>query len=498
MLWALWMDLYDSMVCIGCRDGYKTLTLGISEVLDLVFKDCGIVHIGAIDQQARKCYSYVRRYLDDEFVAAVDNSIMSSTVTKEGGTLQIIPCTMKQVNSPHEPKVRFDEVELADEAAYADAKGIPSSDGKGNTPSICYTTTRKFAFGLAQREIDIALKNGDPVFMWCYLDITERCPFERHGGGSVIVWINRDILTWQMEAPNLADHGSFSPEKLKSAQAWQQFDVSYGCLECPIIATCCGRLRTANGCKPIGDIIVKFKTSTVDFWKNQMECRKPSTKGLVIWAFDEETHAANFEIPRNWREMEWFVVGGKDFNYTPQPALLCFVTNSQLIVYDEIYMETATVRDCSKEMNKRWFDRFGRPQTVECDATRPDSISDMHKDGIPEAVATECRDVESSVDYLNTLFCPSTLLGGRVFNIIQIHRTNCPNLIWELSQGYRRAVDNAGKIGKIIAENNHYVDCLRYVAFKYMRNLYPAYEERVEDENISREFYGKTISLSRD
>jgi len=52
MLKAIWFETNDCMVCIGCRDGYKTLTLGISETMELVHKHCGIVHIGAIEEQA--------------------------------------------------------------------------------------------------------------------------------------------------------------------------------------------------------------------------------------------------------------------------------------------------------------------------------------------------------------------------------------------------------------------------------------------------------------
>lgn len=482
MLKAIWFEENDSMVCIGCRDGYKTLTMGISESMELVHKGVGIVHIGAIEEQARKCYSYVSKYNTEEFACAVTSSLMSRTVMHNGGTLQIIPCTMSRVNSPHEPKVRFDELELADPTAYADAKGIPASDAKGNAPSVVYTTTRKFAFGLAQNEIDNAKRLGLPVLMWCYLDITERCPDSRSGTKPVEVWINRTTFNWSTLAPKeaIAQANSNRMVAGKETDTWVKFTVFDKCLECPILPTCCGRLKGANGCKPIKDIIVKFRSISVDFWKAQMECRKPSRKGLVLYAFDPEIHCAEFEIPRNWRALGWKMYIGKDFNYTPQATVLIFVAPGMMYIYDEIHMEQASVEENCQLIKRLWIDRFGRPEAVICDPSRPDSIKTMQAHGIDEARPAVKSLVEDGVDLLNTLFNPVTLVsGGAVQPLVIVHPKNCQHTVWEMSEGYRRVIDKSGNPTTIDAKNNHYSDGVRYVAWETMRPWIAAIEEAV-------------------
>jgi len=394
---------------------------------------------------------------------------------------------MSRVNSPHEPKVRFDELELADPQAYADAKGIPASDAKGNKPSVVYTTTRKFAFGLAQNEIDNAHRLGLPVLMWCFLDITERCPDWRSGVKPMEVWINRTTFNWSLVPPKEAVVQAEAAQLVigQESDSWVKYPVFDKCLECPILPTCCGRLKGANGCKPIQDIIVKFRSVSVDFWKAQMECRKPSRKGLVCYNYDPEVHCVDYDIPANWRALGWRMFIGKDFNYTPQAAVLIFVAPGMMYIYDEIYMEQANIEECCHMMKKLWYSKFGRPEAVICDKTRPDSVKSMRAHGIDEAVACKSDIVEDGVDLLNTLFNPVTLVtGGAVRPMIVVHKSNCTHTDWELREGYRRRIDKSGNATTIVGENNHYVDCARYVAWETMRPWLRNIENAVPDAYV--------------
>ena len=272
MAWALWTGKPSSFIAIGARDSYKTLTLAGSETMDIVHNACGVVHIGAIESQALKCYSYVKRNLKD-FEDLYDRPpLMSRTDLRNGGHLEILPCTINRVNSPHEPKVRFDEVELADPVSYNEAKFIAASDEQGNEASICYTTTRKFAYGLAQQEIDTAIKTGKKVMLWCYKDVTERCPDERSGTQPCEAWVNLKTLHCTRK---------------KETKEQTCFMVFNKCWDCKILPTCRGDLKRANGIKSIQDVILKYENASIDYWLSQMECLRHSRKGLMIHAFNK-------------------------------------------------------------------------------------------------------------------------------------------------------------------------------------------------------------------
>jgi len=282
---------YDRWIAYANRGGYKTLLCAISEVLDLIFKDCGIVHIGAIEKQAKKCYSYVLGFLK-HFEDKVQTTIQSKTLMKGGGTLEVIPCTMAKVNSPHEPKVRFDEIELAAKAPYEEAKGIPTADAKGNRASMGFISTRKYAFGHVARELESAPETGKKVYAWCYKEVCESCPDSKSGIEDIQVAIDREALTWK----NKKEY-DIMPDKSKDL--YELYTVKDKCPECPLIPTCCGDLKRAGGNQPIDDYIMKFQesktgatasnlfkeTSGIDFWINQQECRKPSTRGLIYPQF---------------------------------------------------------------------------------------------------------------------------------------------------------------------------------------------------------------------
>jgi hypothetical protein len=78
------------------------------------------------------------------------------------------------------------------ERAYREAKYIPGFI-KGRFPITIKTSTRKFAFGLMQQEIDEAPKAKEKILQWNIIDVTERCPEERHKECIVSVFNNKYI-----------------------------------------------------------------------------------------------------------------------------------------------------------------------------------------------------------------------------------------------------------------------------------------------------------------
>jgi len=460
MLWALWTGIPSSFIAIGARDSFKTLTLAVSETLDIVHNACGVAHIGAIESQALKCYSYVKRNLRTHPDLLDKPPLMSRTELNNGGHLEILPCTINRVNSPHEPKVRFDEVELADPIAYNEAKFIASSDEKGNAASMVYTTTRKFAYGLAQQEVEKSIMTGKKVMMWCYKDVTARCPDERSGKDSVSVWIDQNTLTWS---------------KRKDKNEMREYMVRNKCLDCKILPTCRGDLKNANGIKSIDDIILKFENASPDYWLAQMECLRPSRKGLMIHSFDKDIHMQKIDwgifLTRTGRfnSERYRVVWGKDWGWNPDATVVCIMDSMTDITYviREFAIKMQTAAGVAAELH-HWCRTtpFGLPDDVVCDKSEPGLIATFQAAGFPMALAAEESDIEGGCDLINYLLKPC---GGRPLLIVD--SVMCPMLVWEMSVGYTRVNDpRTGEPGdKPKDANNHFIDALRYALWKHMR-----------------------------
>ncbi len=465
MAWALWTGKPSSFIAIGARDSYKTLTLAGSETMDIVHNACGVVHIGAIESQALKCYSYVKRNLKD-FEDLYDRPpLMSRTDLRNGGHLEILPCTINRVNSPHEPKVRFDEVELADPVSYNEAKFIAASDEQGNEASICYTTTRKFAYGLAQQEIDTAIKTGKKVMLWCYKDVTERCPDERSGTQPCEAWVDLKTLHCTRK---------------RETKEQTCFMVFTKCWDCKILPTCRGDLKRANGIKSIQDIILKYENASIDYWLSQMECLRPSRKGLMIHAFNPDINSIKIDWKIFMRDDGTFnsdrflYVWGKDWGWNPDATILCMIDTHRDCVYviKEFAEKMKTTEQVCEEL-KEWCRKtpFGMPLDIQCDRAEPGLITTMQNHGFPMAQAVDETDIEGGCDLINFLCSPANKNP-----MMYVDKILCPSLTWEITIGYTRQTDKkTNEPGdKPRDKDNHFVDALRYAVWKYMRKYMQA------------------------
>lgn len=459
MLWALWTGVPSSFIAIGARDSYKTLTLAASETLDIIHRGCGVVHIGAIESQALKCYAYVKKNLESFKFLWVRPPLMSRTELTTGGRLEILPCTINRVNSPHEPKVRFDEVELADPLAYNEAKFIAASDEKGNDASMCYTTTRKFAYGLAQQEVEAAVAAGRRVFIWCYKDISEPCPDSRSGTSPATIYANRNTLKWSMK---------------REAEDMVPYQVFDKCLSCSLVPSCRGDLKRATGIKPIKDLILKMDNSSADYWLSQMDCLRPSRKGLMI---------GNFTTDANCKRLNWDMflnasgrlntdryryVWGKDWGWNPDATILCILDKTRDILYavKEFSFVGKTTPYIARELHRACKELpFGYPEDIQCDKAEPGLIETFRQSGFYMAQPAE-TDIEGGCDLLNDLAMPINS-SPQLF----VDPVMCPTLVWELTVGYIRKTDRkTNEPGEEPRDkHNHFVDSLRYVAWKYLR-----------------------------
>lgn len=326
-------------IMLSAREAFKTLSSSILEVLILSHFQLSIAHMAAITSQSNKAISYIQSFLvklkpyyDYHGWSKVGDSktkIQFQTPQGNSPYITVIVCTLQGANSEHVPIMFLDEVDVVrDPQAYDEAKMIPGME-RGTFPITVKLSTRKFAFGMMQKELELAKTTGEKIKRWNILDVTEKCPKERHepneDGSKVEIYVNKKLplrSTFQEEYDTLPD-----PQKPE----WEKVSVHPGCVRCPLVAVCRGQLAdkpdTATSSKyslykPIKSVINNFKKIPPDMAEAQLMCWRPSTKGLIYPRFEAVEGKGNIvQIAKAWE----IVTGNKapdNVNITQFVAML--------------------------------------------------------------------------------------------------------------------------------------------------------------------------------
>lgn len=326
---------FSRVMSYASRDSYKTLGSAILEVLAVFHLDRDVAHMAAIKEQAKKAQSYVKKFFRYPYLKdyVVSNNTEITHVTwyhhQETGDcitlkqwealpqpeqtryreharyIKIVICTMQGANSEHVPFFVVDEVDVVpkqNQAAYQEAKSIPSMF-EGKEPITLLTSTRKFAFGNVQRELDAADKTGLVIRHWNIIDVTERCPSSRHlpEEPRIPIWFTREDFT----ALSQEQYEALPDEKRSKYERDEGYS---GCLKkCQLFAMCRGALATKQKehpkdetgswterpqplLKSIRYTTNKFRELTLDMAKAQLMCWQASQEGLIYPALDKEKH----------------------------------------------------------------------------------------------------------------------------------------------------------------------------------------------------------------
>src|SRR6185437_2870588 len=208
----------------------------------------------------------------------------------------VVICNMKGANGLHASYLCTDELDvITDIAAYQESLMIPAADRPGVNPLSMLTSSRKFSFGLVQKEIDAEFdKDGERrlyIRHWNLIDVTEACPKERH---------RPDLprLPIYLDEPNLValseeKHDKLTPEEQKKFVKKEGYT---GCLtNCKMFAACRGLLATEQ--KSTSDLLrsipftqTQFRTVSIPTANAQLLCRKPSTEGLIYPHLERSIH----------------------------------------------------------------------------------------------------------------------------------------------------------------------------------------------------------------
>lgn len=313
----------------SCREGGKSLSESIIEVMLLLHARNNIYHLAAIKEQSITVQRYIKKFLSRPTLRPFVNND-SKTFTEvsyyvpyaedlpylseaEWKTLsdkeqnqyeiitnnvEVLVATIQSCNSKHGMLV-LDEIDvmLGEEAvaAYQESKNIPSTarakNGEDRLPLTVLTSTRKTAFGLVQNEINDAKRTGLVIKHWNIIDVTEACPAKRHQPElpKITLYRSDDNLTAIKEE----DYNNLPP---KEQQKYIKDEGYHGCYHnCKIFAACQGKLATEQKCKSrflkkIAHVQNQFRNNTLDMAKAQLLCKRPAATGLVYPRFSEDKH----------------------------------------------------------------------------------------------------------------------------------------------------------------------------------------------------------------
>jgi PBSX family phage terminase large subunit len=196
-------------------------------------------------------------------------------------------------------------------------------------------------------------------------------------------------------------------------------------------------------------------------------------EGLVYKEFDRTRHTF-VVLPTEYNIVE--KRGGIDFGYkNPSAILTVYKTRDKSYYITDEYYETGKVNDeLIQEMKSR------KCTTWYPDPAEPDRIEEMRRAGL--SVNEVSKNVEAGIDSVRKLFKQ---------NRIYIH-IGCRNLIWELeTYRYKPRRADANEPEEPIKEDDHLVDCLRYIVHMWDNDT--DYEEDEKDEDIWGDYALKSL-----
>jgi hypothetical protein len=502
--------------CLGfaSRDSFKTLGAAVLEVLAVVHLQRNVAHMAAIESQAKKAQSYVKAFfakpfLRDYIVGDNDRkkeiaryhdpktgenlnqkqflalSIVDKLKYQEvSNYITIVICTPRGANSEHVPFFVVDEVDLASPVAYEEAKMIPAPIGD-QMPITLLTSTRKYSFGLVQKEIDDSAETGLHIRHWNIIDVTERCPTSRH----------------QPELPKQEVYYSdetlstITKEHYNGLTADQQNlyepDTAYaGCVKnCKLFAMCRGRLATMQKeadpnakvrslLKPVAHTQSLFKNIDPAVAKAQLLCRKPSTAGLIYPNFDRQVHMltpaemaskiTGEDFPESFTKSQLIALlktrdvrfaGGMDFGYTHNFSVVTgAIDGNRCFVFDVISVAEIELEQQIEICASKILDLNPK---IAADSASPQSIKTFSKKGFRiKGVVKGPGSVTDGIGIVRTLLRPA--VGDPRLFFLKADE-GCELLAKRLS-GYHWTLDAAGEPTDIPDDtNDDECDALRYL-----------------------------------
>jgi phage terminase large subunit len=489
-------DNIQELLYVAGRGSGKTLGMAIAELLVLLHDKRDVVHIGAIQNQADRCYAYQKNFLfnrnikplvirpdlpeEERILEKANMSKSIFNINNEKVTLEVICCTLKAVNGPHVPLVIVDEIDTVSGEgirAFKDIAGMLDSKG-GKKALRVGISTRKSRYGLMNQKIEDIEANPDntrAVRRWTAFEFTERCPDSRSGTAPVDLYVNQD----KMEV--LTEEQFLKKDKNKQKE-YQHHKGLEGCVKCPLFSVCLTDAKKQTSKSPmlktLDEMIQKVRAEGADWALAQLMNLKPSVEGIIFREFDEKVHI------KTWNEM-WLILvgkpfpgecthdifvkkchelqlpcyGGIDWGFSSPNTVVFFFVDSR----DNIYVVKTDGMTHISEPTwihhiKTKYHTMYRCSLYVPDAASQGAILEMQKAGLPVANQADKGEINTGIQVIKKFLKVPGSAEPKLF----LAKDMCFPLVKEFNL-YHYKVDAAGLITDEPAkEHDHWLDALRY------------------------------------
>lgn len=298
-------DKNPGYILMSCREGMKTVSVAILETLLLLHFQLDIGHAAATEDQSSVALGYIESFMLKieplctlaGWINVTQNKRLFKFQTPQGKKpfIKIVICSPKGMNSLHSNVLFLDELDLADPKALKEGANI-TGFSKGIHGVTVYLSTRKYAFGNMAAAIEKAREMNYKVVNWNIIDVTERCPTDRHKpeGPRQDMYVAKSLPLQQLTKEEFEMLPAVEKPK------WDLIENTYeGCVNCPLLPVCRTRLaskhKQAHGgfYKPISSVIHSFAKNDPDTAEAQLMCWRPGSTGLVYPRFSSDMKKGN-------------------------------------------------------------------------------------------------------------------------------------------------------------------------------------------------------------
>lgn len=441
-------DKNPGYILLSCREGMKTVSVAILELLLMLHFQLEIAHAAATEDQSSVCINYINQFISKigplletaGWTPSKNNKRTIKYKTPQGKEpyIKILICTVKGMNSLHANVIFLDELDLADKKALKQGKNI-TGYSKGIYGVTVYLSTRKYAFGNMNDAIESAEEKNYKIVKWNILDVTEACPPSRHlpDEPKQDIYVAQQLPLRQMpkeEFDTIPDAEKHKWELIKDAHA--------GCKGCHLLPVCKKRLaekpQTATGgfYKPIVSVIQKFKDNDPDTAEAELMCWRPGSEGLIYPRFNSQIGKGNvitykdaFETligPVGDRHVSELMLlqamfdaqipffAGVDWGYTHDfvIVIMAMLPNGEVWLFDTYASPGLEFAD-QLEIAKSYRDKY-RVQQWFVDQAMPSHAKSFTKNGMKSPKFT--KDVLGGIEATRSKITDAT--GRRMFKVI--------------------------------------------------------------------------------
>ena len=514
-------------IWMASRDSFKTLSGATLNLLLVVHFKSQIAHMAAVRKQAEKNIEYTNTFLRkiEPYLIAAGRKIISDSKNKiqivnEDQSISFVDIVVANLaggNSQHVPAASWDEIDTLSKqglVGYKESQLVPTRMG-GKGPLTIKYSTRKFAFGIFEQEIQNIHKTGEELQKWNIIDVTEKCPPSRH-----LPEKPKQLRYVRTSLPqqNISKE-EYDLTDAKEKTNFEPIEAYAGCAKCPLLQNC--KMRLAH--RPETDVgglyrdidftIRQFRTVSDDMAEAQLLCEKPSLSGLVYPRFSEtgntyttqeamrvltgDANAPDLGIEGLIQQIKALGVSiyvGGDWGHSGAQA---FVVTAVMPNGEWWILDTYSVPDLEfdeiKEMGMSIRDKYG-PKKWFMDTNAPMFIKTFNKNGM--YCAEFDKDIQGGIEAVRTQIC--TASGKRKMKVIK-HPKN--EFFLQMLRKHHYKLDSAGEPTDQPDDGpeSHVGDSIRYLG----QNLFgskgakPVIATQIEKQTTARPTSAMDNDLNR-